>query len=112
MPYYGASLAEHNNDGPNNFMYWNLIAQSCREGYRQFDFGRSKRGTGSFDFKSSWSMQTMALPYRYQLVRAKELPRLSPVDSKFQLPVAIWKRMPFRWTTILGPRLIRWIPSV
>ena len=112
MPYYGGALSEHNKDAPNNFMYWNLIAQSCREGYRYFDFGRSKRGTGSFQFKSSWAMQMTELPYRYQLVRAAHVPQMSPVDRKFRLPVEIWKRLPYSWTKILGPRVIRWIPSV
>ena len=87
-------------DSPNNFMYWSLMAQSCKEGFRQFDFGRSKRGTGSFHFKSAWSMKVTELPYRYHLVRAKEVPHLSPVDKKFQLPVAVWKRMPFAWTKV------------
>ena len=112
MPYYGGSLSEYYKDSPNNFMYWNLMAQSCREGYSSFDFGRSKRGTGSCNFKSSWSMQIAGLPYRYQLIRSKAIPHLSPVDQKFRMPVALWKKMPFAWTKILGPRLIRWIPSV
>ncbi len=112
LPYYGGALSEFYKDSPNNFMYWNLIAQSCQEGYRSFDFGRSKEGTGSFRFKSSWSMQVTPLPYRYQLVRTKEIPQLSPVDQKFQLPVALWKRLPFAWTKVLGPKLIQWIPSV
>jgi FemAB-related protein (PEP-CTERM system-associated) len=112
MPYYGGALSEFYKDSPNNFMYWSLIVQSCQEGYRSFDFGRSKRGTGSFHFKSSWSMEVTPLPYRYRLVRAKEIPHLSPVDPKFQLPVALWKRLPFAWTKILGPKVIQRIPSV
>ena len=112
LPYYGGSLAEFNRDAPNNFMYWNLMAQSSREGYRWFDFGRSKRGTGSFTFKSSWGIQPVELPYQYQLVRATEVPQLSPVDRKFRAPVSLWKRLPFAWTKVLGPRIIRWIPSI
>jgi FemAB-related protein (PEP-CTERM system-associated) len=112
LPYYGGALAEYYKDSPNNFMYWNLMAQSCQEGLREFDFGRSKRGTGSFHFKSAWSMKVTELPYRYHLVRAREVPHLSPLDRKFQLPVAAWKRMPYAWTKVLGPRLIRWIPSI
>ena len=112
LPYYAGALPEYNRDSPNSFMYWNLMEQSSREGLREFDFGRSKRGTGSFDFKSAWSMQVTELPYRYHLARAKEVPHLSPVDAKFQLPVAAWKRMPLSWTKIIGPRVIRWIPSI
>jgi FemAB-related protein (PEP-CTERM system-associated) len=112
MPYYGGSLPEYYKDSPNNFMYWSLISQSCAEGLRNFDFGRSKRGTGAYKFKSSWSMKLTELPYRYQLIRAKEVPEMSPVDAKFRLPVSLWKRLPFSWTKVLGPQLIRWIPSV
>jgi FemAB-related protein (PEP-CTERM system-associated) len=112
LPYYGGALAEYYKDSPNNFMYWSLMEQSCREGYALFDFGRSKKGTGSFQFKSAWNMQVTELPYRYQLVRAREVPQMSPVDKKFQLPVEAWKRLPFGWTKIIGPALIRQIPSV
>lgn len=112
LPYYAGALPEFYKDSPNNFMYWNLIAQSCGEGYKIFDFGRSKQGTGSFQFKSAWSMEVTPLPYRYALVRATEVPHMSPVDRRFQLPVRLWKRMPFGLTKILGPPLIRRIPSV
>jgi FemAB-related protein (PEP-CTERM system-associated) len=112
LPYYGGALSEYYKDSPNNFLYWNLIAQSCKDGFRSFDFGRSKQGTGSFLFKSAWSMQVTELPYRYGLVRAKSVPQMSPLDKKFQLPVEMWKRLPFAWTKVLGPRVIRWVPSI
>jgi FemAB-related protein (PEP-CTERM system-associated) len=112
LPYYAGALPEFYKDSPNNFMYWSLIAQSCKEGFKGFDFGRSKRGTGSFDFKSAWSMEVTELPYRYHLAPGKEVPHMSPVDAKFQLPVRLWKRMPFALTKIIGPPLIRRIPSV
>ena len=112
MPYYGGALPEFYKDSPNNFMYWNLILHSCRAGFRIFDFGRSKRGTGAFQFKESWSMEQTGLPYRYHLVRAKDVPQLSPLDQKFQLPITLWKKMPLAWTKIIGPQVIRWIPSV
>jgi FemAB-related protein (PEP-CTERM system-associated) len=112
IPYYAGSLPEYFADAPNNFMYWKLICQSYEEGLRTFDFGRSKRGTGSFQFKSSWSMEVKPLPYRYQLMKAKEVPRLSPVDGKFRVAVRVWKRLPLNVTKVLGPAVIRWIPSV
>jgi FemAB-related protein (PEP-CTERM system-associated) len=112
LPYYAGTLPEYYQDAPNNFMYWNLMSQSYAEGVRTFDFGRSKRGTGACSFKSSWGMDEAPLPYRYQLVRAHQVPHLSPIDKKFQLPVAIWKHMPYSWTKALGPSLVRCIPSV
>lgn len=112
LPYYGGSLDGYQKDSPNNFMYWNLLEQSSNEGLGKFDFGRSKRGTGSYRFKAAWSMLETDLPYRYHLIKAKEVPHLSPIDKKFKLPVAAWQRLPFGWTKVLGPRVIRWIPSI
>jgi FemAB-related protein (PEP-CTERM system-associated) len=112
LPYYSGALAEYNRDSPNSFMYWSLLEQSSKDGLREFDFGRSKRGTGSYDFKAAWSMTISELPYRYHLVKAKEIPHLSPVDAKFQLPVAAWKRLPYSLTKVIGPPIIRRIPSI
>jgi FemAB-related protein (PEP-CTERM system-associated) len=112
LPYYAGARAEYFRDSPNNFMYWSLIEQSANEGCRQFDFGRSKIGTGSYEFKAAWAMTITPLPYRYHLVTAPEVPHMSPVDAKFQLPVAAWKKMPLAWSKVLGPRIIRWIPSI
>jgi FemAB-related protein (PEP-CTERM system-associated) len=112
LPYYAGALPEYYKDSPNNFMYWSLMAQSCKEGFKVFDFGRSKRDTGSFHFKSAWSMEVTELPYRYYLALGKEVPHMSPVDAKFQLPVRLWKKMPFALTKIIGPQLIRRIPSI
>lgn len=112
IPYYSGSLAEYHDDCPNNFMYWNLMAQSWREGYRSFDFGRSKRGTGACKFKSSWNMQVAELPYRYKLINTKAVPRMSPVDGKFRIAVSLWKWLPLPLTKIVGPKVIRRIPSI
>jgi FemAB-related protein (PEP-CTERM system-associated) len=112
LPFYAGALPEYYRDSPNNFMYWSLIEQSCREGLKRFDFGRSKKGTGSFDFKSAWAMTVTELPYRYHLAKATEVPKMSPVDKKFQLPVAAWKKLPYSWTKVIGPKLIRWVPSI
>jgi FemAB-related protein (PEP-CTERM system-associated) len=111
MPYYGGSVLQYSQYSPNNFMYWNLIAQSCADGLRYFDFGRSKRGTGACMFKSSWSMKITELPYRYQLIRTTRIPEMSPIDKKFKSLVSLWKRLPFPLTKVVGPQLIRWIPS-
>ncbi len=112
LPYYAGALEEHFVNAPNHFMYWKLICQSYDEGCRKFDFGRSKRATGSFHFKSSWGMEVTPLPYRYQLIKAKSVPELSPVDGKFRAAAALWKRLPLGVATALGPLVIRLVPSV
>jgi len=57
-------------------------------------------------------MQVEPLPYRYLLNHAKEVPHMSPLDKKFRLPVEVWKRLPFGLTKVIGPPLVRRIPSI
>lgn len=111
LPYYGASDRRFNADAPNNFMYFDLMRWAGRNGYRLFDFGRSKKGfKGSYEFKAHWGMTERELPYEMLLVRRKQLPNFSPANPLFDLPMKIWSRLPLGVTRILGPHLIKLVP--
>jgi FemAB-related protein (PEP-CTERM system-associated) len=51
LPYYAGDTVEARELAANDFKYWELLRRACERGVRTFDYGRSKRGTGSFDFK-------------------------------------------------------------
>ncbi|MBI1786008.1 MAG: FemAB family PEP-CTERM system-associated protein [Acidobacteria bacterium] len=110
LPYYGASDPAFNALQPNNFMYYDQMREAGRAGYRTFDFGRSKRISGSYDFKCNWGMTERDLPYEILLVKKKEMPNFSPNNKKFQLPIKIWQRLPLPLTRALGPSLVRLVP--
>jgi len=111
LPYYGASDPLMNSLAPNYFMYFDLIRMKGNEGYRVFDFGRSKkRGSTSYDFKSHWGMTERELPYEMLLVNRKELPNFRPTNRAFRWPLAIWKRLPLPLTRWIGPFFVRLVP--
>jgi FemAB-related protein (PEP-CTERM system-associated) len=110
LPYYGGAYPEFYRTGINNFMYWELMRAAASRGYKTFDFGRSKRGTGSYEFKRGWAMTERALPYKFHLVRAKEMPNLNPTNPKFKLMIEVWKRLPLGATKLIGPRIVRNLP--
>lgn len=103
IPYYGGSFREYNRLGVNNFMYWMLIRYGCENGYRVYDFGRSKKGTGSFDFKKRWGMTMTDLPYQYYLVLKQSLPDTSPLNPKFALGIRLWRKLPMPVANTFGP---------
>lgn len=107
IPYYGGSLREYNRLAVNNFMYWMLIKYGCENGFRIFDFGRSKKGSGSFDFKKRWGMEMTDLPYQYRLVKQSAMPDLSPMNPKFSLGIRLWRQLPLPVTNLVGPLLSR-----
>ena len=56
MPYYGGALPHYFRYQPNNFMYLKLMEFGVENGYKYFDFGRSKKDSGSYKFKQLlWS---------------------------------------------------------
>ena len=110
LPYYGGSTLEGRHYAANNFMYWELLESARQRGIRRFDFGRSKRGTGAYDFKSGWNMRESALPYQFHLVKRQELPNFSPTNPKFSRVIDLWKRIPFPVTKAIGPALVKLFP--
>ena len=110
MPYYGGAYVEFYRAGINNFMYWELMRSAAARGFTRFDFGRSKTGTGAYEFKRGWGMQMNALPYQFYLVRAKEMPNLNPTNPKFEMMINAWKRLPLGVTKVIGPRIVKYLP--
>jgi len=107
LPYYAGSVEAARTLKGNDFMYWDLMCRSAERGVRVFDYGRSKSGTGSFDFKKNWGFVPEPLSYEYYLVRAKQVPAVNPTNPKYRLFIDAWKRLPMPVANALGPFLAR-----
>ena len=110
LPYYAGANSLAPALAANNFMYWHLMKFAAEQGFHSFDFGRSKKDTGAFHFKSQWGMTIESLPYQVYLVRRKTVPNFSPVNPKFEIATRVWRRLPLGLTKHLGPRVVRWFP--
>ncbi|MGH8233152.1 MAG: FemAB family XrtA/PEP-CTERM system-associated protein [Rhodanobacteraceae bacterium] len=106
-PYYGGSVARGRDLAANDFMYWSVMQRAVERGGRLFDFGRSKQDSGSYHFKKHWGFEPQPLPYAYYLVRADEVPNISPTNSKYSLFIKAWQRLPLPLSCALGPWLAR-----
>jgi FemAB-related protein (PEP-CTERM system-associated) len=103
LPYYGGGTSEARDCKGNDFMYWELMRRSALAGVRVFDYGRSKRGTGSYDFKRNWGFEPEPLHYEYHLVRARDVPEVNPLNPKYRLLVGLWRRLPLAVSRAIGP---------
>ena len=88
-------------------MYWELMRRSREQGYKLFDFGRSKAGTGPFEFKKNFGFEPRPLPYEYYLVKSPAVPNVNPLNPKYRLMVQTWQRLPLPVANLLGPPLAR-----
>lgn len=107
LPYYAGDLENARNLAANDFKYWELMRMGCERGYRLFDFGRSKRGTGQYDFKKNWGFEPTTLHYEYFLVNAKRVPEHNPLNPKYRLFIEMWRRLPISVANALGPHIVK-----
>jgi FemAB-related protein (PEP-CTERM system-associated) len=105
LPYYGGGSAAARSFAANDFMYWEVMERARARGIRIFDYGRSKRDSGSFDFKVHWGFEPEPLHYEYYLVRSPAMPNLSPTNPRYARAIRAWQRMPLWMTRWLGPRI-------
>jgi FemAB-related protein (PEP-CTERM system-associated) len=109
LPYYGGGVHAARALAANDFMYWEVMRRASERGYRLFDFGRSKIGTGSYAFKHNWGFQPEPLAYQFRLATGRSLPDLNPLNPKLAVFIAAWKKLPLSIATRLGPLIVRGI---
>jgi FemAB-related protein (PEP-CTERM system-associated) len=107
LPYYGGGTSTARQMAGNDFMYWEVLRRAAARGCRVFDFGRSKLGTGAFAFKHNWGFEPAALPYRYSLAPGAGIPDHNPLNPRYRLFIAAWKRLPLPVANLLGPPIVR-----
>lgn len=107
LPYYAGDTAAARDLAANDFKYWELMRRACERGLQTFDYGRSKRGTGSFEFKKNWGFEPEPLHYEFRLRKRDTVPQNNPLNPKFRMLVALWRRLPLPVANALGPHLVR-----
>ncbi|CCE23117.1 FemAB family XrtA/PEP-CTERM system-associated protein [Methylotuvimicrobium alcaliphilum] len=105
LPYYGGGTDQARAVQGNDFMYWEVMRRAVDKGVKIFDYGRSKIGTGSYRFKKHWGFEPEPLFYEFHLVKAERLPDINPLNPKYRLFIAAWKRLPLPISQIVGPWL-------
>lgn len=109
-PYYSGSVPGTERLGSMNFVYWRLMEQAAREGFRRFDFGRSRRDSGAAAFKRNMGFEETPLAYVYRLVPGVGLPDANPSNPRFDLVRRAWSRLPLWAVRRIGPTLVRQLP--
>jgi len=107
LPYYGGGTLAARDRYANDFMYWEVMRRAAARGFRLFDFGRSKTGTGAYSFKKNWGFEPAPLAYRFRLAPGASIPDINPLNPKYRMFIAAWKRLPLPVANLLGPPIVR-----
>lgn len=110
---WASTLADYNPLAPNMLLYWTIQSHLCAIGVRQFDFGRSTFGEGTYKFKRQWGAVPEALDWRSW--DGQGVPVLADASSgtgpgKLRpLVEKVWQSLPLQVANSLGPRVRRYI---
>jgi FemAB-related protein (PEP-CTERM system-associated) len=102
-PYWGGGTHGARVARANELMYYELMRHAAARGCTRFDFGRSKRGTGAFSFKKNWGFEPAPLTY----ASWGETREINPLNPKYRLQVALWRKLPLWLANRLGPPIAR-----
>lgn len=107
MPYWGGGTRAARQLRANEWMYFSLMSHARNREATQFDFGRSKIGTGAFAYKKNWGFAPV--PLRYATYHAQgSTPRdINPLNPKYRAQIALWQRLPLAVANRLGPIIAR-----
>jgi FemAB-related protein (PEP-CTERM system-associated) len=109
-PYFSGALGEYNFTGANNYMYYALMCHGLKRHCQEFDFGKSRRGSGSFDFKKNMGFEPRTLPFQYIFNTKQEISTFNPSNPKLALFLKTWSSQPLWTSKIIGPVLNRFLP--
>lgn len=104
-----SALRSWNSTGVNMWMYWNLLERAIEKGSREFDFGRSTLGSGTYKFKEQWGAKPYPAIWQYYVRKGdpSDMRPDSPTKVRF---VNLWKKLPLWLTRLVGPSIVRGIP--
>jgi FemAB-related protein (PEP-CTERM system-associated) len=111
LAYYSGTARDADREySASNFMYLALQEWAVRQGFRRFDFGRSRRDSGAFQFKVHQGFEPQPLHYRFLLVRDRALPSLHPSNPRTRLLREAWSRLPPWLAERLATSASRFLP--
>jgi FemAB-related protein (PEP-CTERM system-associated) len=105
-PYYTGRSEAGQSLNAFDVLTYACMRRAAERGVRVFDFGRSKRGTGAFEFKDQWGFEPTPLPYEFWLRGGNALPDTNPLNPKYRLFIAAWRRLPLGLANRLGPMIV------
>ncbi|MFM5949559.1 MAG: FemAB family XrtA/PEP-CTERM system-associated protein [Novosphingobium sp.] len=107
MPYWGGGTWEARRLRANDRMYFELMLHARRRGCTRFDFGRSKTGSGPYDFKRNWGFEPEPLSYASWTASGASPRDADPTSPGNSAKIELWKRLPLRLANLIGPHIAR-----
>lgn len=91
----------------NEVMYYKLMCHARGKGCITFDFGRSKTGSGPYNFKKNWGFAPEPLTYASWTAPGCEKRDVDPTSATYRRKIDLWKKLPLGVANRIGPVIAR-----
>jgi len=115
---WASTIREYNQHNLNMVLYWEVLKFSCERNCSIFDFGRSSIDASTYQFKKQWG-STPIQHYWYSFEPSaspdtdkthSQARAANSNNPKFQLLIAVWKKLPLWLANVIGPHIVKYIP--
>ncbi len=107
MPFWGGGTFAARSLRANELMYYKLMCHSRSLGMSHFDFGRSKTGSGPYNFKKNWGFEPAPLTYAHWHAPGVEPRDVDPTSEAYSRKIELWKKLPLPLANAIGPWIAR-----
>jgi FemAB-related protein (PEP-CTERM system-associated) len=92
--------------GSNQLLYWEVLRYGIERGCREFDFGRSSKDKGTFEWKRQWGAEQV------QLFWHRDPPQEADEDQqRLEWATRLWRRFPVGMANVVGPLVRGGLPN-
>jgi serine/alanine adding enzyme len=102
---WASALRQYSRLSPNMLLYWSMLEYACKQGIKQFDFGRSTPGEGTYKFKEQWGAQPEPLYWHYIPLNGQTMNDDQAEKSKLESFIKYWQKLPVPVTQVIGPAI-------
>lgn len=111
---WGATMQEYLNLRAAYLAYWEILSNTASNGYHFWDMGRNPVNSNASKFKRQWGGVAKPI-YQQVAVNGEQRHDNSIVsrvhsDTKYQIFMRIWPKLPYSFVQFIGPWLRRHVP--
>lgn len=107
MPFWGGGGFAARALKANERCYFELMDHGRARGCTQYDYGRSKIGSGPYKFKKWQGFEPEPLTYWTWTAQGRTARNIDPTDQGYSASIALWKKLPLSVATRVGPWIAR-----
>lgn len=110
---WGGSWHESLELRPNHLLVWECVRYASQHGFAHLNTGRSRVGSGQYNFKRQWGGEPYPLYQHFSLLDRESIPGVfnGSGPSRAQRTFSgVWRRLPVAIASAVGPRLRRHVP--